>query len=179
MQPPGSKGGKCSPSITVCTLSSHFNLFFLNCSDPVSQIRVWKPYHPWASLCHDAEQLFRLSCLSNSFCSWETDKRPNPGRRSDVSRKGVCVKEIPGISFLFILFSWLWQDRKRDDPHVGLSMSGRIKSGSRVPFALSLCYEHSNFLSEFLPFHRARIGENGVFVLCTKFKGVPENPSSK
>lgn len=99
------------PFTTVCIIGSHFNLFFLNCSYAVPQIRVWKPYHPWASLYHDAEQLFCLSCLSNSFGSWETDKRPNLGCQSNVSRKGMCVKGISGIFFLFILFSWLWQDR--------------------------------------------------------------------
>lgn len=94
---------------------------------------------PRASLCHDAEQLFCLSCLSNSFGFWETDKRPNLGCQSNVSRKGMCVKGISDSIFLFILFSWLWQDRQWGDPHVGLFMSGRIKSASRVlvPFAVA------------------------------------------
>lgn len=125
------------PFTTVCTNGSHFNLFFLNCSYAVPQIRVWKLYHLWASLYHEAEQLFCLSRLSNSFCSWETDKRLNPGCQSNVSRTGMCVKGISGIYFFFILLSWLWQDRKWADPHVGLFTSGRIKSGScvLVPFA--------------------------------------------
>lgn len=169
------------PFTTVCPNGSHFNLFFLNCSYAVPQIRVWKLYHPWASLYREAEQLFCLSCLSNSFCSWETDKRLNPGCQSNVSRTGMCVKGISGIYFFFILLSWLWQDRKWADPHVG---SSRVEESSQVRVCLcplllhlllSLCDEHSNFLSEFPPSYRDRIRENEVFVLCTKCKEVPES----
>lgn len=159
-------------------------MFFLNVLmlSPKSEFGNPTIHGPVCAMTQSSSSVF--PALAIHLALGKTDKRPNLGCQSNVSRKGMCVKGISGIFFLFTLFSWLWQDRKWDDPHVGLSLhewENQVSFTCAYALRCCICFCQSvmstrTFWVSSSPFYRGGIRENEVFVLCTKCKEVPESP---